>query len=54
MLNSSGLGRFRPCRCYQMNLRKWCINLQEMPRKQDVGRSEMDFDSGHFYIIVHG
>lgn len=37
-----------------MNLGKRCINLQEMPRKQDMGRSEKDFDGRHFYIIVCG
>lgn len=34
-----------------MNLGKWCTDLQEMPRKQDMGRSEMDFDSRHLTLL---
>lgn len=51
MLNCSGLGRFRPCRCYQMHLGKWCTDLQEMPRRQDMGGSEMDFDGRHLTLL---
>lgn len=34
-----------------MNLGKWCTDLQETPRKQDMGRSEMDFDGRHLTLL---